>query len=183
MNKTTTKPRVQVKRLVFSAAAAALATITSLMKLFEMPMGGAITLFSMFFICLIGYWFGLRAGVLTGTAFGLLQLIIDPYIVSIPQMCLDYFLAFGALGLSGLLANRKHGLITGYILGVLGRYFFSFLSGVVFFAAYAPENMHPFIYSAAYNGSFLGAEAAITICLLTLPPVKKALEYTKKMVA
>ena len=81
------------KKLVFSALGIALALVTSYIKLWEMPMGGSITLLSMLFICLIGYWFGAGYGIIAGVAFGLLQFIIDPYMVSIPQVLLDYPLA------------------------------------------------------------------------------------------
>lgn len=74
-------------------------------------MGGSVTLFSMLFICCIGYWYGLRTGIMTGVAYGLLQLISDPYIISLPQMITDYILAFGALGLSGIFCNKKNGLV------------------------------------------------------------------------
>ena len=131
------KTRFKTKHLVFAAAAMALAMITSFLKLFEAPMGGSVTLFSMLFICCIGYWYGLRTGIMTGVAYGLLQLISDPYIISLPQMITDYLLAFGALGLSGIFCNKKNGLIKGYIVGVLGRYFFAFLSGLIFFGMYA----------------------------------------------
>ena len=47
--------RYSTKQLVFSAVAMALATVTSIIKLFEMPLGGSVTLFSMLFIVLIGY--------------------------------------------------------------------------------------------------------------------------------
>ena len=40
----------------------ALAMVTSYIKVWEMPMGGSVTLLSMLFICLIGYWFGPRYG-------------------------------------------------------------------------------------------------------------------------
>ena len=167
------------KKLVFSAAAVALAMVTSYIKLWEMPMGGSITLLSMLFICLIGYWFGPKYGLLTGIAFGLLQFFIDPYIVSIPQVILDYPLAFGALGLSGFFCDKKYGLQIGYIVGVLGRFVFSTLSGVIFFADYAPEGMHPLVYSAAYQGSYLGVEGIITLIIISLPPVVKALQAVK----
>ncbi|MDD2979105.1 MAG: energy-coupled thiamine transporter ThiT [Hespellia sp.] len=172
---------VKTKKLVFSAMAVALAIITSYLKLFEMPMGGSITLFSMFFICLIGYWYGPAVGIATGIAYGLVQFAIQPYILSIPQVICDYPLAFGALGLSGFFANKKHGLQFGYLLGVFGRFCFAVLSGVVFFASYAPEGMNAFVYSVAYNGSYLGAEAIITVILLSLAPVAKALGNVKVM--
>ncbi len=173
--------KISTKQITFSALAIALAMVTSYLKIFDMPMGGSVTLFSMLFICLIGYWYGLGAGLMAGVAYGVLQLIVDPYIVSLPQMFCDYVFAFGALGLSGIGKNKKGGLLIGYILGVLGRYVFAIISGVIFFASYAPETMSPFVYSAAYNGAYLAAEAVITIILISLPPVKKALEYVRKM--
>ena len=143
-------------------------------------MGGSVTLLSMLFISLIGYWFGARYGILTGAAFGILQFIIDPYMVSLPQVILDYPLAFGALGLSGFFSNRKYGLQIGYVAGVFGRFIFSTLSGVVFFAAYAPEGMNPWVYSSLYQGSYLGAEGIITLAVLSLPPMAKALDRIKR---
>ena len=170
------------KRLCFSAVAIALAMVTSYLKIFEAPMGGSVTLFSMLFICCIGYWYGLKAGMMTGLAYGLLQLISDPYVISLPQMITDYFLAFGALGLSGLFCNKKYGLIKGYVVGVLGRYFFSFLSGLIFFASYAEgSGMSAPIYSLAYNGAYLGCEAAMTLVVLAIPAVSKAFARVKEM--
>ena len=95
-----------VKRLVFSAMGIALAIVTSYIKVWEMPMGGSVTLLSMLFICLIGYWFGAGYGILAGAAYGILQFIIDPYMVSVLQILFDYPLAFGALGLSGFFHNQ-----------------------------------------------------------------------------
>ena len=174
--------RIQTNPLVFAAVAMALGMITSFLKLFEAPMGGSVTLFSMLFICCIGYWYGLRTGLITGFAYGLLQLISDPYIISLPQMITDYLLAFGALGLSGLFSNKKNGLIKGYIAGVLGRYFFAFLSGLIFFASYAEgSGMSAPVYSLAYNGSYLGCEAAMTLIVLAVPAVNKAFARVKQM--
>lgn len=176
------KAKFRTKHLVFAAAAMALAMITSFLKLFEAPMGGSVTLFSMLFICCIGYWYGLRTGIMTGVAYGLLQLISDPYIISLPQMITDYLLAFGALGLSGIFCNKKNGLIKGYIVGVLGRYLFAFLSGLIFFGIYAEgSGMSAPVYSLAYNGSYLGCEAAITLIVLAIPAVNKAFAQVKEM--
>ena len=176
------KAKLKTKHLVFSAVAMALAMITSFLKLFEAPMGGSVTLFSMLFICCIGYWYGLRTGIMTGVAYGLLQLISDPYIISLPQMITDYLLAFGALGLSGIFCNKKNGLVKGYIVGVLGRYLFAFLSGLIFFGMYAEgSGMSAPVYSLAYNGSYLGCEAAITLIVLAIPAVNRAFAKVKEM--
>ena len=169
------------RKLVFSAMAIALATVASMIKLFHLPMGGSITLFSMFFICLIGYWYGLLVGLMAAVAYGILQMVVDPYIISVPQMLCDYIFAFGALGLSGVFSNAKHGLVKGYLLGVVGRYVFSFLSGLIFFGQFAPEGMHPAVYSASYNGIYIFTEAILTIIIISIPAVSKALTNVKNL--
>lgn len=178
------RKRIGTKQLVFSAMAMALAMVTSMIKLIDMPMGGSVTLCSMLFICMIGYLFGLRGGLMAAIAYGLLQLIVDPYIISIPQMLVDYIFAFGALGLSGVFSGKKHGLLWGYLLGVLGRYFFSFLSGMIFFGSYASSyHMSALVYSLVYNGAYLGLEALITTIIILLPPVSRGFFKVKNMVA
>lgn len=177
------KKKLSIRALVFSAMAIALAMVTSMIKIVDMPMGGSVTLCSMLFVCLIGYLFGLRTGLMAAIAYGFLQLVVDPYIISIPQMLTDYIFAFGALGISGVFSNQKYGLIKGYLLGVLGRYFFAFLSGMIFFGSYAASyNMSAPVYSLAYNGAYLGLEALITVVILSIPPVGKGLVRVKSMV-
>lgn len=170
------------KQLVFSAIAMALALVTSMIKLFEMPLGGSVTLLSMLFIVLIGYWYGLKAGLMTGFAYGLLQFIIEPVFYTIPQLIVDYPLAFGALGLSGFFSNKKYGLQLGYIAGILGRLVFAWLSGVIFFASYASSyNMSAPVYSLVYNGSYIIAEGIITLIIISIPSVSKALVHVKQL--
>jgi thiamine transporter len=173
------KKKLNTKSIVFGGLAMALAIVTSNIKILKLPMGGSITLMSMLFICLIGYWYGIKVGLMTSIAYAFLQLIIDPYIISLPQMLLDYIFAFGALGFSGLFSKSKYGLVKGYAVGVLGRYFCSVLSGVIFFAMYAPDTMSPLGYSLAYNGVTIGAEGIITLIIIAIPPVAHAFTYVK----
>lgn len=172
---------VTVKQLAFCAMAIALGTILSNIKLYDFPWGGSITLLSMLIICLPGYWFGLGAGLLTGVAYGVLQLLVDPYVLYPIQVVVDYLLAFGALGLSGLFAGSKHGLIKGYIAAILGRYVFAVISGWIFFGAYAWEGWNPFVYSLVYNGIYIFAEAAITLIILAIPAIGKMFGQLKNM--
>ncbi|MBQ8031032.1 MAG: energy-coupled thiamine transporter ThiT [Butyrivibrio sp.] len=174
--------KISIKQMTVSALCLALAFVLSNIKLFKLPMGGSVTVFSMFFITFIGYLYGPRVSLSAAFAYGLLQMVVDPYIISVPQMICDYFLAFTALGLSGFFYGKKNGLIKGYIAGILGRFFFSTLSGIVFFADYAPEGMNPIVYSAAYNGSYIAAEGALTIILLAVPAVHDALSRVKREV-
>lgn len=181
-NSSSKKKRFNTRQLVFSATAMALAVVTSMIKLFDMPMGGSVTLCSMLFVCLIGYWYGLGGGLMAAIAYGFLQLIIDPYIISIPQMLTDYIFAFGALGLSGIFADKKRGLILGYLLGIFGRFVFSFLSGMIFFGSYGADyGMSAPLYSFLYNGSYIAAEGVVTVAVLLLPPVAKGLLRVKAM--
>ena len=187
MSKFTTK-------LTTCAMAVALATVLSMLKLYHFPFGGSVTCFSMLVICLPGYWFGLGAGLLTGVAYGLLQLLIDPYILFPLQLVVDYLLAFGALGLSGIFSPRTKDtsaisvsdgrgirdkrylcLFLGYLTAIFGRYLFTVLSGWLFFAEYAWEGWNPLAYSLVYNGAYIFTEGLLTTCLLALPPVKKAI--------
>lgn len=173
--------KLTVKQLVFCAMAIALGTVLSNLKLFHFPTGGSITLFSMLIICLPGYFFGLAAGLLTGVAYGILQLLIDPYVLFPMQLVVDYLLAFGALGLSGLFCNARHGLLKGYIAAVLGRYLFAVISGWIFFGSYAWEGWGALPYSLVYNAVYIFAEAVITVIILMIPAVNKGLARIKSI--
>ena len=162
--------------------AMALAMVTSMVKLIDMPMGGSVTLCSMFFVCLIGYIYGLRTGLMAAIAYGFFFFFVDPYIISIPQMFTDYIFGFGALGLSGIFSGKKNGMLIGYLAGALGRYFFTFLSGMIFFGSNgAAYHMSAPVYSLAYNGAYLVPEAVITVIIILMPPVNKALLKVKAM--
>lgn len=172
--------KLTIKQLAFCAVSIALGTVLSNIKVFSFPFGGSVTLLSMLIICLPGYWFGVGAGIMTGVAYGVLQMLIDPYILYPMQLVIDYLLAFGALGLSGLFAKRKNGLIFGYLTAIFGRYLFAVLSGWIFFGMYAWEGWNPLLYSVVYNAIYIFAEAAVTIAILLVPPVKKAMEIVKR---
>ena len=168
------------RQLVYCGTAMALAMVCSLIKFTNLPMGGSCTLCSMLFIVLIGYWYGPAIGLITGFAYGMLQFIIEPIFYTLPQVLIDYPLAFGALGLSGFFSGKKHGLQLGYLIGVMGRYIFSIFSGIIFFGSYAPEETPAFLYSAGYNATYIIPEAVITFIVISIPAVSKALGQIRK---
>lgn len=170
-----------IKQLSTCAMLIALGTVLSYLKLFHFPTGGSITLLSMLIICLPGYFFGLGAGLMSGTAYGILQLIIDPYVLFPMQLIVDYLLAFSALGLSGLFANAKAGLIKGYLTGIFGRYIFAVISGWIFFGSYAWEGWGALPYSLVYNAIYIFAEAAVTLVVLGIPSVRNTIGRIKVM--
>lgn len=174
------------RKIVFSAAAIALATvIATVIKLPSLPNGGSVTLFSMLVICLIGYWYGPVTGLVSAVAYGILQFITGPYVVHPVQVLLDYPLAFGALGLSGFFWKSKNGLIKGYIAGVLGRLLMHEISGYIFYTEYvagdASANWAAIWASTVYNLSYILPEMILTLILIAIPPVNKMFARLKVM--
>lgn len=180
------KKGFSAKQLVFCAAALALGFATSFIKIVPMPWGGSVTLCSMLFVTLIGYWYGPKIGLVAGFAYGLLQFVQDggSYILSPLQACLDYIVAFAALGLSGLFYKKSNGLLKGYLFAIFARGVFHTIGGYLYWMDYMPENFPSSlaaIYPIAYNYAYILAEGLITIVILSLPPVKGAMARVKKM--
>ena len=171
--------KLDTKAMVTSAILVALAIALNQIILFRMPQGGSITAFSMLPIVVCAYLFGIRRGLMAGMCVGLIDLIFNPYVIHPIQMILDYPLAFGALAFAGLVRNKKHGLISGYIIGVLCRYLCAVLSGIIFFGQYAPEGFNAFTWSIYYNLTYLGIEGLLTIIILMIPSVRKSIEQLK----
>lgn len=168
--------------LTLSSALVAAAFALSMIRLFSMPMGGTVTPFSMLPIAICSYLLGTRNGVMAGTALGMVNLIVNPYVIHPLQLLLDYPIAFAALGAGGFLRNTKFGLPGVYLVGVLGRFICSTLSGVVFFGSYAEgTGLSPLLYSVVYNGTYIGAEALLTMIIIMLPPVRSGIDRIKDM--
>ena len=183
-SKSSSKKRMSTKQLVFCAAALALAYLTSYIKLFEMPWGGSVTLFSMLFIVLIANWYGVKTGILVGFAYGIIQFIQEPYVLSFFQVCCDYILAFAALGVAGCFAKSKYGLVKGYIVAVLARGVFHAIGGYLYWMDYMPDNFPKALaslYPILYNYSYLLVEGVITVIIISIPAVSKALGRVKQM--
>jgi thiamine transporter len=159
--------------LTEAALAVALAFVLGFVVLFKMPFGGSVSL-EMIPLILLALRQGWKVGIVAGAAYGLLDLAIDPYVVHPVQLLLDYPLAFGVLGLAGLFKPTVKGAVMGATVAVLARFVCHFLSGVIFFASYAPEGMNPLFYSAAYNAAYLAPSLGIVIVVTVV--LLKALE-------
>lgn len=180
-----TARKINAKQLSFSGIALALAFVTSYIK-YELPMGGSVTLFSMFFICYIGYLYGVKVGLITAFAYSILQFIQSggSYFLTPFQICCDYFFAFTALGLAGIWYGKKHGLTVGYIVACLSRGLFHTIGGYIYWMDYMPEQFPKSltaVYPIVYNYSYILAEMILTLIIINLPQVKKALEKVKAM--
>lgn len=167
--------RIPTRVLVQGALCLSVAFVLSYIKLFSLPMGGSVTLFSMLPVVLFGYLYGPAYGFTAALAFSLLQLIQDPYIIHPVQYALDYLLAFTALGLGSLFPKS---LPLGVAVSGFARLVCSVISGVVFFSEYAAEAGYSSAlwYSIAYNGSTIGVETVLCVIAAALPVVARATE-------
>ena len=173
-----------------AAICMALSFVLSYIRLFKLPQCGSVTPASLLPIIAFAYFHGSIPGLVVGIAYGLLQMIQDPWIVGAVQAALDYPLAFGCIAFAGAAGQlaRKHQVndLVSWIGGVavvgLGRFVCHVLSGVVFFAEYAEgSGLSPLVYSLSYN-SFVFVDLAICLVVVAFPQVRKALSRmtTKK---
>ncbi|NOW06938.1 energy-coupled thiamine transporter ThiT [Clostridium beijerinckii] len=150
--------------------ALALATILKMLRLYHFPQGGSITLGSMIPVLLIAFIYGPEVGCLTGFLYGVITLILDPYILHPVQVLFDYPLPFTALGLAGFFKQRK---LVGVSIAVLVRFLCHLISGIVFFGSFAPEGMSPVVYSLLVNGPMVGIEGIICLVILAVLPIER----------
>lgn len=189
--------------MVISGVMIALATVLSFIKLFEAPMGGAVTLLSMLPLCLISIRYGVKWGVFSGEIYALLQIVIGGSALAksgismtalIGSFVFDYLLAFGVLGLAGMFcvranhdgnepwdgnAKNHNGLraFIGVMVAVALRFVCHTVSGCIFFSEWCWEGWNLILYSVCYNGAYMLPEMIFTACgawaLLRLPVSRK----------
>ena len=182
-----------VYKLTFSAVMVALASALSLIKIYELPLGGAVTLLSMLPIVVISISLGLKWGVGSSFVYSLIQLFFGitldgllgwgltaTYLVGV--IFLDYLIPFTVLGLAGAFAKKGYaGTLAGILLVFVLRFVSHLFSGAILFGIpekWADKFSNVWLYSAAYNGSYMLPELVITLVaaaiIFRLPQVKKA---------
>ncbi len=168
----------KTRKLTETALLIALATVLSLIQ-FPGPWvnGGSITLCSMLPICIIGYRYGVRWGLLSGFIYGILQLLLGVSVLKgvslatvIFAVIFDYLLAFAVLGFSGLfrntIKNSSVAFMAGSAIGIFLRFVCHFISGAFVWASILDAtglNWAGILYSLEYNGSYMGPELVITL--------------------
>jgi len=148
----------------------AICAVLNAIPLFQMPQGGSVTLASTLPIIIMAYAYGPEVGMLTGFLFGVVNLFLGPFIIHPLQTLLDYPLPFMFVGMAGFFKNKYIGTIISQLLRLLMHV----LSGVIFFASYAPvgqqEGLGLWLYSIGYNGSFVAVELIILLVILAVVP-------------
>ena len=192
----------RARLLAESAIMVALATVLSMLKLWESPYGGSVTVLSMSPIILLSLRRGLGVGLGAGLAHSLIQLLLGlsnvawvPGAVGILVCILtDYILPFTLLGLGGIFRKVKFtqnegwnlflAALLGALLVTLIRYACHIISGVAIWYEldlewYADDPTHivnrygPWTFSAIYNGIYMVPEILTTA--VATPILHKAL--------
>lgn len=173
--------------LVECALMLGLAVALSFVRIWQMPLGGSVTLLSMLPIVLLSIKYGTKVGLPVAFLFAATQFAIGigtvltwgmtPQAV-IGSSMLDYFAAYTGLGLAGLFRKKMlPGWCAGTILVMALRFFSHFVSGIIIFGQWAPEGWNVAIYSIAYNGAYMLPELVFTmigmVVLLKTPHVRK----------
>ena len=189
---TRTKQQERLRAMIEVAIMVALATVLSMIKLYELPLGGSITLLSMLPISVLSIRLGLRWGLCGGFLHGTIQLFLDlarimtwglTPVSLVGCFLFDYLVAFSAIGLDGILRQHgRGGFIGGIAFAMLIRFCSHLISGTLIFDAWLPDGWsNPFFYSVCYNGSYMRPEIAFTVIaamLLTKTPTFRRLLVT-----
>ena len=153
------------------AVAVALAVLCSFIKVWEMPQGGSVSL-TMIPLLIISFRRGFSAGTFSGAVYGIISLLFAGVIYHPMSILLDYVLAFGLIGVSGLFRKDMIGTICGVCAGVGLRFISSLVSGAVLFGSFAPEGQNPWVYSLIYQATYLVPELIIAIVIMLILKAK-----------
>ena len=163
------------KKLTTSALLVALATVLMLVsKLIPAPwlQGGSVTIASMVPIIAAGIMYGTKWGLCTSLSYAILQMMFGFYppptqtfLNFVLVILLDYIVAFGGLGLSGIIfkLSGKRTISAGIaaFTVTLLRYICHILSGILIWGVYA-EGQSVLTYSIVYNGTYMIPEIIIS---------------------
>jgi thiamine transporter len=178
----------RVKLIVEIALVVALAAILNALKIWRMPQGGTVS-FVMLPIIVLAIRRGVFVGLATGVLYGVVDFFVDPFPpVHWIQPLLDYPVAYGAVGLAGLMSAPWRRAVESASLRVAGlslliaaataglaRYAVHTVSGAIFFAEYAPEGQPAMVYSMIYNLYVpVSAGLALAAAVIVLPALERA---------
>ncbi|MDD7304992.1 MAG: energy-coupled thiamine transporter ThiT [Peptoniphilaceae bacterium] len=163
------------RMIVEAGICIALSTILSFIKLFELPLGGSVTLAARLPLVIFAIRWGFKKGIVAGAIFGLVQIALGGYVIHPVQGFLDYVVSYGFMGLSGIRFSKNFSKTT-FIPSVILAYLFSgaanVLSGMIYFydmTTAVKYGFHSFlVYNLAYNYSFLVLDCAILLLILVL---------------
>ena len=185
--------KINLKKLCVTAIFLALGVVLSeVLPSIPMPLGGSVTLLSQVPIVLIAIIYGTSWGVFSGLCYGALQLLFGlsnvtyaagiSITAALAVVFLDYIIAYGVLGFSGLFVNKIKNkylaIILGVVVALLLRYLCHIITGVTVWKELADFGA-ALVYSITYNGTYMIPEIIFTpigTALLIKAGVLKALK-------
>lgn len=169
------KRKETYRALTETAILLALATILSVLKLFELPNGGSATPASMLPVIIIGIRWGTRWSFGAAIVYSFLQFLTGFYAISPLALVLDYLLAFGVLGASGFFYGKKYGLILAAPVCAILRFVVHWISGVIVWGSTLPANLPLWQGSLIYNATYMVPEILVTTAAAALlyAPLKR----------
>lgn len=164
------KVELTPKMITRIGLAIALSCVLQIFRIYHFPQGGSVTLGGMIPLLLIAFMYGPEVGFLAGFLYGILNLFLDPFFAHPIQILFDYPLPSLAIGLAGYFKEKP---LIGTTVAFLAKFVCHFISGIVFFGAYAPEGMNTWVYSALVNGPMVGADAIICLVIIAIIPLSR----------
>ena len=167
----------RVITMVECAIMIALASILSVIKIVDMPVGGSVTLASMLPIVIIAYRHGIGYGMVSATIASAIQLILGfenfSYVTgwqSILALAIfDYILAYAIFGVGGIfrrvIKNQALAMVAGISLGNAVRYVCHVISGATIWAGLPIPDAASLSYSVSYNAVYMIPELIISALL------------------
>lgn len=185
------KRRNNLVRLAECSVMLALAVVLSMVKVWEMPMGGSVTLLSMLPICLVAVKYGIKGALPTAFLYSVIQLFMGIASGNVFVYCttaattaicalFDYIVPFTVPGFSGIFKKKlgNIGILLGIALMITVRFCCHYITGVVIWGQWA-EGMSPYLYSLIYNGQYMLPECIFTCIgagiLIKVPQLKSML--------
>ena len=161
----------KTKRLTTTGILVALGVILTMIKIYQLPYGGAITLAGMVPVAIVSYKYGIKWGLFSGFVFSLIQMILgatmsqafagmydsEHAMISVFKIILmaflDYIVAFTAIGSAGMFRNKIKNDTAALALGAgcacFLRFLAHFLSGWILWGSYAE-----WFFTDVMNNSF-----------------------------
>ncbi|MBQ6702360.1 MAG: energy-coupled thiamine transporter ThiT [Clostridia bacterium] len=198
------KNRMATRKMAECAIMIAASVMLSMIKIYEAPLGGSVTLFSMVPLMVVSLRHGIGWGLGSSFIFSVIKLWLGAgnfaYVPTVRGIVvvivLDYLLAYTAIGFAGAFRkirftkSERSGLLISTYLGVLFacivRFVSHFVNGAVVWYEITKngewndyvQTVGMWLYSFVYNITYLGPETVMA--LIAVPVIVTVLGIMKK---
>ena len=165
------RQKQDIRKIALCAIMIALGTVLSLIKIYEPPLGGGVTVLSMVPVAFLSCMLGLKWGFGASFVYALIQFYLSfGEVMSwgltagavVATLLFDYLVPYTLLGICGILRKKGvWGIVTGVAIGLALRFLCHFFTGVYIFDIWCPWG-NVWVYSLAYNAGYMLPEIILT---------------------